>query len=169
MKLDDNKKKELEEIYQKFLNDPRILKMKDIPMHRGSNCYIHSFLVAKLAIKRALRHRHVNLVSVLTASILHDYYLYDWRKNRALRKNHAHNHPFLASENAHKEFDISRDVMDIIETHMWPINFKTFPKTKEARIVGRADTSIALKEALTSKKYKAKHQQKYLEDISSLF
>ena len=77
MKISDEEKQKLEQTYQSFLNDPKILRMKDIPMHRGSNCYIHSFKVAKLAVKRALRHKKGNLYTILTASILHDYYLYD--------------------------------------------------------------------------------------------
>ena len=79
MYISESEKAQLEEIYQAFLNDERILKMKEISMHRGSNCYIHSFKVAKLAIKRALRHRKGNLYTILIGAILHDYYLYDWR------------------------------------------------------------------------------------------
>ena len=76
MKINEEDRKNLEAIYQSFLNDEKIIKMKDIPMHRGSNCYIHSFKVAKLAVKRALRHKKGNLYTILTASILHDYYIY---------------------------------------------------------------------------------------------
>ena len=54
MEITPERKQELEDIYQSFLHNEKILKMKEISMHRGSNCYIHSFKVAKLAIKRAL-------------------------------------------------------------------------------------------------------------------
>ena len=84
MKIDDKKKQELEDVYQSFLHDERILRMKDIQMHRGSNCYIHSFKVAKLAIKRALRHNKGDLYVILLGAILHDYYLYDWRKDKTV-------------------------------------------------------------------------------------
>ena len=47
---------------------------------------------------------------------------------------------------------------------MWPINFKCFPKTVEARIVNNADTYVAFKEAMTSKIYKAKRIEKKLEN-----
>ena len=102
--------------------------MKDISMHRGSNCYIHSFLVAKLAIKRALRkNKKLDLESILIASILHDYYLYDWRSDRSLLKHHGSKHPFISIENAKRDFNIDDKVASLIRSHMWPINFKYFP------------------------------------------
>ena len=52
---------------------------------------------------------------------------------------------------------------------MWPINFKEFPNSKEARIVNMADDHIALKESLTFKSYKAKRAKKDEEFISKLF
>lgn len=170
MKLSLEEKKKLEDIYQKFLHDDKILKMKDVNMHRGSNTYIHCFKVAKLAIKRALRRkRRLNLEAILIASILHDYYLYDWRKDRSKKKHHAKNHPFIASENAKRDFDIEEFTSEIIEEHMWPINFKNFPKTTEARIVNNADNSIAFIEVLTSIKYKSTRMEKYIKSIQQLF
>ena len=170
MKLSLEEKMKLENIYQKFLNDEKILKMKEVNMHRGSNTYIHSFKVAKLAIKRALRRkRRLDLESILIASILHDYYLYDWRKDKSRKKHHAKNHPFIASENAKRDFDIEEFTSEIIEEHMWPINFKNFPKTTEARIVNNADNSIAFIEVLTSIKYKSKRMDKYTKSIQTLF
>ena len=139
-------------------------------MHRGSNTYVHCFKVAKIAIKRALRRkRRLNLEAVLIASILHDYYLYDWRIDKSKKKHHAKNHPFIASENAKRDFDIEEFASKIIEEHMWPINFKSFPDTTEARIVNNADNSIAFLEVLTSIKYKSKRMDKYYNSIQKLF
>lgn len=170
MKLSIEEKQKLENIYQFFLNNEKILRMKDVSMHRGSNTYIHSFKVAKLAIKRALRKkRKIDLESILIASILHDYYLYDWRKEKSLKKHHARRHPFVASLNAKRDFDISNTVFKIICEHMWPFNFKLFPRTIESRIVNHADNTVALKEVLSSKKYKSKRMDKYYKYIENLF
>ena len=163
-------KEKLETIYYSYLNNPLIDRMKDVSMHRGSNCYIHSFLVAKLAIKRALRRKkELDLEAILVASILHDYYLYDWRSDRSLLKHHGSKHPYIAVDNAKRDFDISDKVASLIMSHMWPINFKCFPKTTEARIVCNADTWIAFKDFLCSKVYKAKRVQKRQSMISELF
>ena len=169
MEISEERKQELEAIYQSFLNDEKILKMKEISMHRGSNCYIHSFKVAKLAIKRALRHKRGDLYIILMGSILHDYYLYDWRNERDKMKSHLSSHPYIAAQNALRDFNISEDVKKVIESHMWPVNISDFPKTKEARIISNADKAIYLKEIVCSKRFKKKREQKYLAEISSLF
>ena len=138
-------------------------------MHRGSNCYIHSLRVARLAIKRAMKHKVVDLHVVLLAAILHDYYLYDWRTDRSKMKHHLHDHPYIAAENAVKDFGIHEAIKKAIEAHMWPINIKDFPNSKEARIISLADKSIYWKEIMTSKSYKLKKNDKYLKEIRTLF
>lgn len=169
MKITETERRELEEIYSFFFNDEKVQKMKDIPMHRGSNTFNHSFLVAKVAIKRGLRHRRINLKSILIASILHDYYLYDWRRDRNKLKRHGKNHPYIAAKNAKADFDVTEEVQKIIQAHMWPINFREFPRTKEARIVSLADDHVALKEALTSKRYKKRRSEIIAKNIQKLF
>ena len=169
MKLTLEEKNELEEIYQSFLQNDKVKRMLDIPMHRGSNCYIHSFKVAKLAIKRALRHKVVDLKALLYAAIFHDYYLYDWRSHREYLKGHGKKHPYIAADNAKNDFDIPEASLNIIKSHMWPLNFKQFPNTKEARILSLADKKIATLEALSSKKYKNKNQESDMNYIASLF
>ena len=169
MELTEERKKELEDIYQSFLHDEKILKMKEISMHRGSNCYIHSFKVAKLAIKRALRHKRGDLYVILVGSILHDYYLYDWRNDRSKMRHHMGSHPYTAAQNAMRDFNISPKVKKVIESHMWPVNFAEFPKTKEARIISNADKAIYIKEIVCSKRYKKKREEKYYRQISTLF
>lgn len=169
MKISDVEKQELEQLYQFFFNDEKVLRMKDIPMHRGSNTFIHSFKVAKLAVKRGLRHKNVNLKTILIAAILHDYYLYDWRSDKSLLKKHGKNHPYVAANNAKIDFDVPPEVEKAIKSHMWPMNIKEFPNTKEARIVNLADDHVALMEAFSSKKHKAKKEQKYMDFIAHLF
>ncbi len=169
MKITIEEQNRLETIYQAFLNDEKILRMKDISMHRGSNCYLHSFKVAKKAIKKSLNRKDVNLEVVLLGAILHDYYLYDWRKDRSKLKKHAKNHPNIAIENAVKDFNISEEVKKVIKSHMWPLNIKDYPKSKEAKIVSISDKAVTIGESLTSKKYKQKKLDKYLSYISHLF
>ena len=169
MKITIEEQNRLESIYQAFLNDEKILRMKDISMHRGSNCYLHSFKVAKKAIKKSLNRKDVNLEVVLLGAILHDYYLYDWRKDRSKLKKHGKNHPNIAIKNATKDFDISEEVKKVIKSHMWPLNIKEYPKSKEAKIVSFSDKAVTIGESLTSIKYKQKKREKYLSYISHLF
>lgn len=170
MKISKELKIELEEIYQTFLNDEKIKRMKDINMHRGSNCFEHSFKVAKKAIRWANRSRRkINFQTLLIGAILHDYYLYDWRKDRSKKKRHGRNHPSIAAENASRDFAISKDIKYIIKTHMWPINSHSFPKTIEAKIVSMCDKAVTVGESLTSIKFKEKRRAKYQKYLSLLF
>ncbi len=169
MKISEEKKKELEGVYQSFLHDERILKMKEIFMHRGSNCYIHSFKVAKLAIKRALRHNKGDLYIILLGATLHDYYLYDWRKDHSKMKHHVTAHPYIAAENAERDFGIHEPIKKVIQSHMWPFNIENFPETKEARIISLADKTIYFREIICSVAYKKKREEKYYRQIANLF
>ena len=169
MNILEEQKQRLESLYQSFLNDEKILRMKDISMHRGSNCYEHSFKVAKKAIKKSLNKKNINLEVVLLGAILHDYYLYDWRNDRSKLKKHGKNHPDIAIKNAVNDFNISEEVKKVIKTHMWPINIKDYPNTKEAKIVSISDKAVTIVESFTSKKYKQKKREKYLSHISHLF
>ena len=169
-KITDENRQELEELYQSFLNNLLILKMKEIPMHRGSNCYIHSFKVCKLVIKKALKSKkEYHYKALIISSILHDYYLYDWRKHSELRKKHGKNHPLIAEENARRDFDIDEEISNIIKTHMWPLTPKLYPKSREAKLVNYVDDVIATREFMTCSKFKKKREEKYLTYISSLF
>ena len=168
--LTKERQTKLENLYQGFLHHELILKMKEIPMHRGSNCYIHSFKVCKLVIKKALKKKkEYHLESLIIASILHDYYLYDWRSDRSKKKKHGKRHPYVAEENARRDFHIDNEVSSIIKSHMWPINPKEFPKTKEAKLVNYVDDIIATREFFCSKRFKNKREEKYLRQISHLF
>ena len=169
MILTKEMKDKLEKIYQSLLKDPLVQRMKDIPMHRGSNCYVHSFKVAKLAMKHAVKHAKLDLESLLYAAILHDYYLYDWRADKTLLKGHGKRHPFLAAEKAEEDFGVSPFVKKIMSSHMWPLNFKTFPDSEEARILSYCDKVVATQEALISKKHKIKHHEQYMDYIDKLF
>ena len=170
MELTDQERKQLEEIYNVLHDDSRVQKMKEIPMHRGSNCYIHSFKVAKLAIKRALRHKkQIDLKTLLLGCLLHDYYLYDWRVEKDKKAHHCSSHPETSIENAKRDFHIDEKTQDIIRRHMWPFNFKLVPNTTEARILTLADKTIFWREVLVTRKYKIRHKEKDEKFISSLF
>ena len=162
--------KKLEDKYHYYLNNELIQRMKDIPMHRGSNCYLHSFRVAKMACNKSLKSfDKTNPLVVLEASILHDYYLYDWRLDKNLLKHHGTRHPAIANENAKKDFNISDEVSEIILGHMWPANFKKAPKNLDALIVVGCDKHVASFESLSSVAHKKKRMDKYMKGIAELF
>jgi len=167
--LTDEQKKELQEFYESLINDPRIKRMEKIPQHRGSNTYLHVLRVAKTSYKMAKRSNFkINFKDLLMGAVLHDYYLYDWRVDRSKLVGHCKNHPQIACKNAKEDFEINAKVENIILSHMWPLNFRVFCKSKEGRVVSYADKRVALRETLTSKKYKQKHFDKLVHKLTIL-
>ena len=170
MKLSKERIETLERTYQYYLHHEAILKMEEIPTHHGSNVYIHTFKVAKKVMEKAIKsHKDLDLENLLIAAIFHDYYLYNWRTLKDRPHPHGRWHPFIAAENAKRDFDISTESIGMMVTHMWPFNFFNPPRGKEARLLCNVDTWVAFVECLTSRKYKAKREQKYLDYISTLF
>lgn len=170
MELTKEQKQKLEEIYLKYLHDERVLKMKEIPAHRGSNTYLHTFRLTKEIMKKAVKSRkNLDLENLLIASIFHDYYLYDWRTTKDRPHPHGKHHPHIAVLNAKRDFAISDKAAEMMETHMWPFNLTHPPKGKEARLLCNVDTWVAFKEILTSKNHKKKTEAKLLSSFETLF
>ena len=170
MQLTEERKNSLEKTYQYYLHHEALLKMQEIPAHIGSNVYIHTFKVVKQVMKKAIKSRNnLDLENLLVAAIFHDYYLYNWRTTKDRPHPHGKYHPGIAAENAKRDFNISEESQRMIKTHMWPLNFFNPPKGKEARLLCKVDTWIALVECLTTRKHKIKKADKYLNYISTLF
>lgn len=170
MKITEDVKSKLEKTYQYYFNHEAILKMKEIPVHRGSNCYLHTFKVTKKVMKKAVKSRRfLDLEALLLACIFHDYYLYSWRNDKSKLKHHGKEHPFVAIENAKRDFNIPDRAVEMIKTHMWPLNLLRPPKGKEARLLCFVDTRVATKEFLSSKKHKKKTEGKLLSYLENLF
>jgi len=158
-----------QELYESLYNDPRILRLKDIQQHRGSNTYYHILKVTRTAYRYARRSlMHVNYEDLITGAMLHDYFLYDWRKDRSKLKRHGHRHPKIAKANAIRDFQVNKRVQNIIVSHMWPINCFHFHTCLEGHLVSLADKSVSIREALTSRKYKERHAKKVLAQLFTL-
>ena len=139
--------------YEDFKKNPLLLKMANVKQHRSSNSYRHACLVSEYALKYALSKKlDIDYYSLIRGSMLHDLYLYDWRKEKNKKKKHLRNHPLIAYKNACKEFDLNKIEQDIILNHMWPITLLHYPKTKEGKIVMWIDKKVTFVELLTKNK-----------------
>jgi len=162
-KLTQEEKAKYQEIYEKFLDDPRLLRIGKIQQHRGSNTFLHVCKVTKYAYKLAKGSCiKINFEDLITGAMLHDYFLYDWREDKSKLKRHGHKHPMIALENAKKDFEINDRVANIIVSHMWPINLFHIHHCVEAHLVSLADKHVSIGEALTSRKHKLKIREKVL-------
>lgn len=138
--------KEFELIISEIANNKTVQEMKKFKQHYDTSCYDHCKHVAYTSyiICKKLK---LDYKSAARAGMLHDLFLYDWRKRQDGRKGlHAFTHPKTALENSKKLFEINEKEEDIILKHMWPVTIK-LPKYKESYIITIADKYCAVSES----------------------
>ncbi len=156
----DNKVSEFESIIADLVSNETVQKMNNFRQHYDTSCFEHcknvafySYLICK---KYGLDYK-----SAARAGMLHDLFLYDWRKKDNNRKGfHAFRHPRISLNNASKLFILNNKEQDIILKHMWPITI-VLPKYKESYIITLVDKYCALQESFNAYKSKRKLQVLY--------
>lgn len=149
--------KEKEEIlakYKEFKNLSLFQKIYGIKQHRTSNTFRHVCLVSEEALQYAFEHTNkgYDYNALIRGGMLHDFYFYDWRKDRSKMKSHLRSHPETAIKNAKEYFDLTETEIDIIRNHMWPITLTKFPKTKEGKLIMMMDKKVSIKEFFAKQK-----------------
>ena len=119
---------EFEEIIKPIIENDEVQKMKNYRQHADSSCYDHCMNVAYYTYY-ICKKLNLDYKSAARASMLHDFFLYDWRVKSDDRKGfHGFRHPRISLENAEKYFDLNEKEQDIILKHMWPITIKLSKK-----------------------------------------
>ena len=152
--------KEFEYIIETLKNNDIVLQMNNYKQHFDTTCYEHSYNVALLSYS-ICKKLNLDYVSATRAGMLHDLFLYDWRKRQKGRKGlHGFTHPKTSLQNASKNFNLNDKEKDIIIKHMWPLTLK-FPKYKESFIVSLADKLCTYNETIEYYKNTGKHKLVY--------
>lgn len=141
-----NKQNQFLDCINDLIETPSVKAMSDIPQHVNVNCLDHSIYVSYISFLIS-RYLGLDYVASARGGLLHDLFLYDWRKENNRRKYHLFSHPSTALDNASAIFDLSEKEKDIIEKHMWPLTIR-LPKYKESFVVSVADKFCALMEML---------------------
>ena len=174
---------EFHEIIKDIINNETVLKMKNYIQHCNTNCYEHCYGVAYYCyiISKKLnwdykscydhcievaywsycfcKKHNLDYVAAARAGILHDLFLYDWRKRDNNRKGlHAFTHGREACKNACKIFDLTEKEKNMIKRHMFPVTIIP-PKSKEGMLLTFVDKYCALLETkqYLYEKYMASH------------
>lgn len=102
--------KDIEEfnmIIYDLANHPTVQKMKLYRQHYDTNCFDHCYNVAFYSYL-ICKKLNLDYISVSRAGMLHDLFLYDWRKKQPEHKRfHGFRHPRIALNNASKLFDLN--------------------------------------------------------------
>ena len=126
--------KEYLEIVKDIISNERVLEMKQYRQHFNVNCFDHCLYVSYNLYIICRKHK-LDYISAARAAMLHDLFLYDWRKKQEGRKGfHAFTHPRTSCENASKIFNLNDKEKDIILKHMWPVT-PAIPKYKESFLI----------------------------------
>ena len=134
-------------IIEDLIKNETIQKMKNYKQHYETSCFDHC-LTASYYCYKICKKLKLDYISCSRAAMLHDLFLYDWRKRENGRKGlHAFTHPKTAYENASRLFNLNDKEADIILKHMWPVTFFSFPKYIESFILTLVDKYCALSEA----------------------
>lgn len=155
-----NELRQFENIINDLITNETVQKMKNYKQHYNTSCFEHCKMVAYYCylICKKLK---LDYESAARAAMLHDLFLYDWRKRENGRKGlHAFTHPKTALENASKLFDLNKKECDIILKHMWPVTIK-LPRYPESYIIGFVDKYCAIQESIKAYKSKRKLQIAY--------
>ena len=147
------KDKEYIEIVSELLKNEKVLEMKQYRQHHNISCFDHCLFVSYNTYLICKKHK-LDYISAARAGLLHDLFLYDWRKRENGRKGlHAFTHPKEALKQALTITQLNDKEQDIIKNHMWPVTPK-FPRYKETYIITLVDKYSAVAEALIGKKIK---------------
>ena len=135
-------------IIKDILENKTVQEMKNYRQHCETSCFDHCLVASFLCYKMCKKH-NLDYVACERAAMLHDLFLYDWRKRQDDRKGlHAFTHPRTSYENAAKLFDLNDKEKDIIIKHMWPVTLFSLPKYKESLVLIWIDKRCALYETI---------------------
>lgn len=141
MKIDINNY-EYNEIIKDILNNREFKKIEACPHHK-SNRLEHSKRVSYFAYK-ICKSLNWNYVEAARGGLLHDFFLNKYNTKGSCKL--LTSHPLIASKNAKKHFVLSDMEVNIIESHMFPVNIRILPKYKESIVVSLVDKACWLYE-----------------------
>lgn len=136
-------------IVQDILDNETVQEMKKYRQHYNTSTFDHCLEVSYISFK-ICKKLNLDYKSMARAAMLHDLFLYDWRKSQReieIEGLHAFVHPKIALKNASKIFDLNEKEKDIIVKHMWPVTLFSLPKYKESFIITLVDKYCALHES----------------------
>lgn len=146
MKTREEKLQEIMPYIEDIMDYEKFLKIKEINHHFESTIFDHSVDVAYASYK-ITRKLGLDYKSAARGGMLHDFFLYNWRKVVPEEGLHGFVHPMIAYRNASEKFELNKIEKDIILKHMFPLTIKP-PMFLESMIVSLMDKTCATAEVI---------------------
>ena len=142
--LSKTNNEEFQGIIKEFIENKKVQEMRKYPQHFNRSCFAHCYRVSYYCycITKKL---NWDFKSITRAGMLHDFFLYDWRKPNPYGGLHGFKHGRIACENACELFDLSEKEKNMIMRHMFPVTLIP-PKSKEGLLLTFVDKYCALVE-----------------------
>ena len=135
------------ELSRDLTEDIRVRRMSQYIQHGSTTTYDHVLRVARTAYRlNHILHLKADDYSLIRASILHDYYLYDWHQRGD--RLHGYHHARIAADNALRDFAISPAEQAMIRSHMWPLNLFSIPLSRGGWLLTIADKIASAQETV---------------------
>lgn len=139
--------KEYKNIVEDILLNDEFLKLQNY-FHHNSSIYEHAMIVSYISYS-ICKYLRLDYRSAARGGLLHDFFLYDWRKHRkpghGRKRYHGLAHPEIALKNSMEHFELNDIEKDIIIKHMWPLTLRP-PRYQESFVVTLADKYVASRE-----------------------
>lgn len=135
--------REYSQLVYHILINSEFNKIKSIE-HHGVTRYEHSLKVSYYSYKIA-KFLHLDYKDVARGGLLHDFFLSNEDRTSKERFLSTFVHPKKAVEKSLENFELSEKEIDMIRTHMFPINIAV-PKYAESWIVSFVDKGVAIME-----------------------
>ena len=133
------------QIIKDILENKSVQQMKQYRQHFNVTCFDHCLFVSYNTYLLCKRY-NLDYISAARAGMVHDLFLYDWRKRQDGRKGlHAYTHPMQAYRNASTFLKLNDKEKDMIIKHMWPVTL-ALPRYKETFLMIFLDKYFAVEE-----------------------
>lgn len=120
-------------------------QLKNYIQHSNYTTYEHSIAVASQSLYLVRKFNiKIDIDELITAALLHDYYLYDWHIKDRNHRFHGFFHGNKAMINALKHYNINKRQQNAISRHMFPLTLP--PTNRLGIIITIADKMCATKE-----------------------
>ncbi len=127
-------------VYHILVNE-EFNKIKSIE-HHGVTRFDHSLKVSYYSYKIA-KFLHLDYKEVARGGLLHDFFLSNEDRTSKERFLSTFLHPKKAVEKSLENFELTEKEVDMIRTHMFPINIAV-PKYAESWVVSFVDKGVAI-------------------------
>ena len=133
-------------IISDLINQEKVQEMKLYRQHHHINCFEHCLFVSYNTYLMCKKY-NLDYISAARAGMLHDLFLYDWRKREnGIKGLHAFTHGKTAYKQASTFLVLNDKEKYMIIKHMWPVTL-AMPKYKETFIITLVDKYFAVAEA----------------------